>query len=139
MPLDRQARTRPRLRGAIAGVMLAGGVVACSAAAVSLLSPPGPGARLIAAGGAQAIPVLIMLMAGAILWAFGAAALAVARSRAAPFAAAATIGAGAVGITTGAPLLFGSFGVVIVGGAASVLAGVILVGGGVLARGIATS
>ena len=139
MSLDRQTRTVPRLRGAAAAGSVAGGLIACSAAAWSLLSPPGPSARLIAAGGEQAVPVLIMLMAGAILWAFGAGALAVARSRWSPYVAAATIGAGALGISAGAPLLFGRFGVLVVAGAAAVLGGVVLIGGGVLARAISGS
>ncbi|HEU5055282.1 MAG TPA: hypothetical protein VFU21_02100 [Kofleriaceae bacterium] len=136
MSLTRQANPAPRLRRAIALLATAGGVAGCAAAAVSLLSPPGPTARLVAAGGMQAIPVLVMLMAGAILWSFGAAAIAVTRSRWSPYVSAATIGAGAIGITAGAPLLFGPYGVLVAGGAAAVLAGVILVGGGVLARGI---
>jgi len=139
MSLDRQARIAPRLRDATAAASVAGGFVACSAAAYTLVSPPGPSARLVAAGGEQAVPILVMLLAGTILWAFGAATLAVARSRWSPYVAAATIGAGAIGITAGAPLLFGRFGVLVMAGAAAVVGGVILVGGGVLARGIAGS
>lgn len=139
MALDRQVGITRRLRSTAAAAALVGGVAACSSAAVSLILPPGPTERLQAAGGEQAMPVLIVLMAGTILWAFGAAALAVARARWSPYVAAATIGAGAVGITAGAPLLFDEFGMRVIAGAIALLGGVILVGGGVLARGIATS
>lgn len=137
MPLHRQAQAGPRLRGAVAAAAIGAGAATCSAAALSLMSPPGPSARLIAAGGQSSIPILIALVAGSILWAFGAAALAVVRSRWSPIVAAATIGAGAIGITAGAPLLFGQFGVLAIAGAAAVLGGVILIGAGILARGLA--
>ncbi len=139
MSLDRQVGIATRLRSTAAAAALLGGMAACSSAAVSLMLPPGPTERLQAAGGEQAMPVLIVLMAGTILWAFGAAALAVSRARWSPYVAAATIGAGAVGITAGAPLLFSEFGMQVVAGAIALLGGVILVGGGVLARGIAAS
>ena len=78
-------------------------------------------------------------LVGGVAACSSAAALAVARARWSPYVAAATIGAGAVGITAGAPLLFDEFGMRVIAGAIALLGGVILVGGGVLARGIATS
>jgi hypothetical protein len=115
------------------------GVVAVAVALVIAAAPADLRTWLIANGADPALPVFVLLVAGVLLWSFGAMTLGVTGWRWNRGFAALTVACGLLGLAAGCWVMLAParFEIVHAAGGCAVLAGAVLTGGGVVASALA--
>jgi hypothetical protein len=119
----------------LGGAAVTCGIALSTLAVIRMAGPPGIRVQMVAFGGDKAIPLLVALLVGAVLWGFGAVALQVVGYRGGDTLAKIMMVCGTVGLSFGGWLLFkdARFAIIHAAGGCAALAGAILAGGGVLA------